>query len=382
VTAPRPKVLELVTLSDWGGAQGYVAALARHLRARYDVTVGCAPGGPLINRLHADGVSVVEIPTLTRTLNVIDDVRTFLWLVKFMRRERFAIVHCHSTKAGLIGRLAARIAGVPGIMFTAHGWPFTSGWSTAVRVASTIAERVIARLTTVIVCVADHVRAEALRLRIGRPDQLEVVHNGVDPGPWIGAAPSAPRVRGDGTRVVMVGRLQAPKDPLTLLRAWPSVPEPHTLALVGDGPLRHSVEALIDELGLTGRVKLMGARSDVPEILSTAGVFVLATRWEGLPMAVIEAMMGGLPVVASDVGGVSEAVQHGATGLLVPAGDAVSLAQALRALVDDPERCREYGEAGRRRALAQFTEARMVADIDRIYARVLDGVARVAVRHA
>jgi glycosyltransferase involved in cell wall biosynthesis len=169
---------------------------------------------------------------------------------------------------------------------------------------------------------------------------------------------------------------------MTLVRAWASVPAPHTLAFVGDGPLRQPVEALVAELGLTGRVTLMGARRDVPDILARAGIFVLATLWEGLPLAVIEAMMSGVPVVASNVGGVAEAVQHGATGLLVPPGDAGALSDALRALLDDAERRREYGEAGRQRALAHFTEARMVADIDRIYTRVLDGLAPIAVRPA
>jgi glycosyltransferase involved in cell wall biosynthesis len=152
--------------------------------------------------------------------------------------------------------------------------------------------------------------------------------------------------------------------------------------IVGDGPLRQPVEALIDQLGLSGRVIMMGARSDVPEILASAGLFVLATGGEGLPLAVIEAMMSGLPVVASNVGGVAEVVQHGATGLLVPAGDADALALALCALVGDAGRRRQFGDAGRRRALAQFTEAHMVAEIDRIYARILEGLPRVAVRPA
>jgi glycosyltransferase involved in cell wall biosynthesis len=382
VTAPRPKVLELVTLSAWGGAQGYVAALARHLRERYDVTVGCAPGGPLLATLRADGVSVVEIPTLTRTLNVVADLRTLAWLIAFMRRERFAIVHCHSTKAGLIGRVAARMAGVPGIVFTAHGWPFTSGWSAAVRVATTMAERVVARLTTTIVCVAEHVRTEAARLRIGRPGQLCVVHNGVDPGPWLAASHNATRDAAGGARVIMVGRLQPPKDPCTLIKAWARIPEPHHLVLVGDGPLRSEVAALVGDLGLAQRVTLLGARADVPEILAGGDVFALVTQWEGLPLAVIEAMMSGLPVVASDVGGVAEAVRDGQTGILVPAGDVDALAAALRSLLDDPQRRTRYGEAGRARALAHFTVIRMVDEIDRIYRSILDRAGRVAVRPA
>jgi glycosyltransferase involved in cell wall biosynthesis len=380
--AAGPRVLELVTLSDWGGAQGHVLAVARHLKARYDMTVACAPGGPLIDSLHREGVRVVEIPSLVRAPNPLADI-TALWrLVAFMRQERFNIVHCHSTKAGFLGRVAARLAGVPGTVFTAHGWPFTAGWSPAVRIASTLAERAVARLSTAIICVSEHTRREALRLRIGRPEQLHVIYNGVDPGRWAPALSRGNRPAGEGHLTVMVARLQAPKDPVTLIEAWARVSRPHRLVLIGDGPLRPRLDALIATRGLADRVSLLGARDDVPRVLAQADVFVLSTRWEGFPLVIIEAMMCGLPVIATDVGGIAEAVEHQRTGMLVPPGRPDALADALNQMLNDGALRRINGEAGRQRALEQFTEARMVEQIDRVYTRALDGATRPAVRTA
>ena len=371
--SPRARVLELITLSDWGGAQEHVFALARGFRGTFDVTVACAPGGPLVERLRREGIPVVEIPSLRREPSPLDDLRTLVRLARWIRQERFALVHCHSTKAGLLGRIASRIAGVPGIIFTAHGWAFAGGWHPAVRVAAALAEMAAARISTAIICVAHHLRQEALRMRIGPPDRIVVVHNGVDPGPWLQDSPAGARSAraGDPCTAVMVCRLNDPKDPATLLDAWQRVGGPHRLLIVGDGPLRPGVELMAGRNGLADRVVMLGARGDVPALLRGADVFVLSSRWEGLPIVVIEAMLSGLPVVATDVGGVREVVVEGETGFLVPPQDPSALASALERLLGDAELRRQMGAAGRKRALAHFTEARMLADTAEVYARAL-----------
>lgn len=367
----RPRLLHLVTLSEWGGAQACVFALARGCGARYDVTVGCAPGGPLVSRLRAAGVRVVEIPSLVRDLSPLADLRTLWWLARWMRRERFAVVHCHSTKAGLLGRFAARLARVPGIVFTVHGWPFTGWWHPLFRSAVVFAERLAARVSTVIICVSEYDRRLALRMGIVPAEKLRVVHNGVDPNHW--RAPPAPETSNRSCQVVSVGRLTQQKDPVTLLRAWRMVDGPHRLAVVGEGPMRDDLTAMIALDGLTGRVDLLGACEDVSAVLRAADLFVLASRWEGHPLAVLEAMMSGLPVVATAVGGVPEQVLEGETGFLVPPEDPEALARALRRLLDDPNLRRRMGAAGRRRALACFTEARMLSETERLYESAMTG---------
>ena len=371
-----PRVLQVITLSDWGGAQQCVLSLARGLRERYEMVVACGAGGPLVDRLRHEGIRVIEVGSLTRTPHVLRDIETLRILVRLMREEGFALVHCHSTKAGFLGRIAARLAGVPAIVFTSHGWQFAGGWPSWLRLAMIAAEWMTARVSTVIICVSEHDRRVALAHRIGRPDRLIVIQNGVDPAPWmasddvrsgLGAAP-CPRT------AVMVGRLTAQKDPVTLLEAWRRVPGTHRLLLVGDGPLRADVEAAIRRDAAADRVEVLPPTTDIPALMRTAHVFVMSSRWEGLPLAVIEAMMSGLPVVATRVGGVPELVAEHETGLLVPPGDPEALAAALRRMLDEPSLAYRLGQAGRRRALARFTESRMLAEMDAVYARVLGGV--------
>lgn len=375
-----PRLLQLITLSDWGGAQQYVLSLARGLRDQYDVTVACAPGGPLVDRLHREGIRVIEVPSLVRMPHPLLDLKALRFLVRLMRGEQFALVHCHSTKAGLLGRIAARMAGVPVVLFTAHGWQFVGDWPLLLRLAMAAAEWLAARLSTAIICVSDYDRQIALRMGIGTPERLVVVHNGVDPAPWLGNGQGAPDPP-DGQRpstAVMVGRLTIQKDPAALLEAWHRVDRSHRLIMVGDGPLLTDLKTQIQRDGLADRVLLLDPTSDIPSLLRTADVFVQCSRWEGLPLAIIEAMMSGLPVVGTRVGGVAEVVGDGETGLLVPRQDPEALSSALNRLLHDPGLRGRMGEAGRRRALERFTEARMLAATAEVYARAL----RVAVQEA
>lgn len=378
------RVLELITLSDWGGAQQCVLSLATGLRDGYDVTVACGPGGPLVTKLRDRGIRVIEVESLVRTPHPLHDLSTLWTLIRLMRQERFSLVHCHSTKAGLLGRTAAWLAGVPAIIFTAHGWQFVGDWSSALRRCMVAAEWMVARLSTAIICVSEYDRQVAMQKHIGRPGQLIVIHNGVDPAPWlVGDERDDPRA--DIARpctAVMVGRMTAQKDPATLIEAWRRVRGPHRLVLVGEGPLRSALEAQIRREGLADRVTLLASTTDIPSLLRTADLFVMSSRWEGLPLAIIEAMLTGLPVVGTSVGGVPEIVVDGETGFLVPPKDVDALASTLYRLLEDPNLRRRMGEAGRRRALAHFTESRMLAETAAVYARALEATARPAAQSA
>jgi glycosyltransferase involved in cell wall biosynthesis len=335
----------------------------------------------LVDRLCHEGIRVVEVGSLTRTPHVRRDIEALRVLVRLMHEGDFGLVHCHSTKAGFLGRIAARLAGVPAVVFTSHGWQFVGEWPSWLRLAMLTAEWMTAWLSTAIICVSKYDRQVAIAHHIGRPDKLFVVQNGVDPTPWVASGDShhKPADASCPRTAVMVGRLAPPKDPVMLLEAWRRVPGNHRLILVGDGPLRVDVETAIRREALRDRVEVLPPTTDIPALMRTAHVFVMSSRWEGLPLAIIEAMMSGLPVVATKVGGVPEIVSENETGLLVPTGDPEALAAALKRILDEPSLAYRMGQAGRRRALARFTEARMLAETNALYARVLAGRVRTSV---
>ncbi len=367
-----PHLVLVVTLSEWGGAQSYVYQLAQAARVRHDVTVLCGPGGSLVKRLRADGIPVVEIPAFRRGLHPLRDAQAFGQLTRFLSRARVDLLHANSTKAGLLSRLAAHRAGVRAVVFTAHGWAFTEGRSRLTRWLLAQAERIAATMTTRVICVSQHDHDLAARLGVAHPESMTVIHNGIDPVSLSqDGRENFRRALGIGAEpvVIMVGRLAPPKDPVALLEALGGLPAGH-IVVAGDGPLRPRVEGAARRLEL-GRVSLLGFREDIPGLLQACDIFALPSHWEGLPLAVIEAMMAGLPVVATRVGGVPELVEHGVTGLLVPAGDVGALREALGALLADRELRARMGAAGRQRALERFTAQRMVRDTMDLYDRLV-----------
>jgi glycosyltransferase involved in cell wall biosynthesis len=294
-----------------------------------------------------------------------------LELAALMRRERPDIVHANSSKAGILGRLAAVLAGVPVRVFTAHGWAFNA----ASGPASTLyrwADRLMAPLTSVTICVSEREREAGIAARTCRAGRTVVIPTAVDAG-------AAPPVRREGRApvVVFVGRLAAPKDPVTLVRALAAVRgSAFTARIVGDGPERPAVEAEIRAASLLEHVELAGERRDVRRLLEDADVFVLSSRSEGAPLSILEAMAAGLPVVATAVGGIPEIVDDGTTGLLVPPGDAAALAAALERLLADAGLRARMGAAGWERVRERFDLAQLRRAHLEVYERELARVGR------
>ena len=346
---PRPRVLLVITLAEVGGAQSYVAALLPALADRYEVVLAAYGEGPLVEEAARAGVRFVPLQHVRRAIHPVRDLAGFVELARLFRRERPQVVHASSSKAGVLGRLAAAATRVPVRFFTVHGWAFSAYTGLASRLYR-VSDRLMAPLTTVTICVSEQELAAGLEAGTCRAERSVVIHNAVD-------VSAAPRSRHDrpAPRLIAVGRLKAPKDFVTLVRALARLPEGGFEALiVGDGPDRGEVEAEIVKLGAEGRVQLAGERSDVPALLADSDVFVLSSRSEGLPVSVLEAMAAELPVVASNVGGLGELVVDGETGLLVPSGDPAALAEALGRLLDDRELRQKLGAAGRARAEASF----------------------------
>jgi glycosyltransferase involved in cell wall biosynthesis len=356
-----------ITRPDFGGAQAHVLALLRAGQGRREQHLATGSEGPLTEAARAMGVLTHILPTLDNPLHPLRDAQATRDAYRLIRRLRPAIVHAHSSKAGLVARLAARLAGVPAI-FTAHGWAFTEGTPRGRRAIALLGELLAARCSSRIICVSRYDRELALRYRVGRPGQLVTIHNGVaDVAPALLAAPGC----GMPVRLVMVARLSPQKDAACLIRAAGALSGNWEILFVGNGELLPSAARLAAEMGLEGRVLFLGARRDVPEILAASHVFVLASRYEGLPISIIEAMRAGLPVVASSVGGVPELVTDGENGFLVPRGDIGAMAEALQRLIDDPGLRERMGQRSRERYLAEFTLERMVRETERVYEEVL-----------
>lgn len=357
-------ILYVITRGDTiGGAQVHVADLSRRMIADgHLATVAIGSYGPFFDELAASDIPVVHAASLQKSINPVRDARAVLELRSIIKRINPDLVSCHSSKAGIIGRIAAHVSDTPCI-FTAHGWSFTDGKSRQSRFIYSRTERLLAPWAENIVCVSEHDRQLGLQAGISA-SRLTTIHNGM---PAISSDYIASPVSEKPMRLVMIARFDAQKDQKTLIRAVASVPDVD-VEFVGDGPTIQACMSLVKQLGLTERVKFLGARSDVPRILSRADAFALISNWEGFPRSTLEAMRAGLPVVVSNVGGAAEAVVSGITGFTVPRGDVQAVSQAISELANDADLRQRMGNAGLARFEDAFTFERMYRSTSDIYA--------------
>ena len=360
------KIMYIVTQADRGGAQMHLLELASAMRELCEVHVAAGEEGFLTTACRAQGITVHVLPHLRRAHNLLSDTIA-LWETRaLLRAQKPDLIHVHTFKAGFIGRLAAWSLGIP-VVYTIHAWL----WGTAAvsRTASLLAlplERIAARWCDRIITVARAGEDLVRRYRIASPGKVVTIHNG------IGDSPSLARHTRNITPIItMVARFTAGKDHEQLIRAFATLPQRARLWLVGDGETRIQMEQLVRTLGLSGRIEFLGEREDVPELLVKSDIFVLASESEMFPISILEAMRAGLPVVASDVGGVCEAVVHGKTGLLVPKGDTFALANALSVLIEKEDQRCCLGHAGRESFAVSFQRDVMRERLHRLYSEVL-----------
>jgi glycosyltransferase involved in cell wall biosynthesis len=354
------RVLYVITKAEHGGAQTHVLDLLRGLSAIEKCLVA-GEDGPLVAQARKLSIPCTVLPSLVHRISPGCDLGAIRELRRLIRRVRPDIVHCHSSKAGFVGRLAARLEGVPTV-FTAHGWGFSEGIPWPRRVVALWAERLAARWTNALIVVSQFDRDLALRFGVGAPSRIRVVYNGVPDVPQR-AKPS----EGGPVVATMVARFTPQKDHLTLLQAARLVDGDWRLVLVGDGPTRPAVERFVERNRLAHRVSFLGLRDDVPDILARSHVFCLVSNWEGLPISVIEAMRAGLPVVATDVGGVRELVVHGRTGLLCRRQDPEHVAECLSSVLDSAYRRALLGANGRARYEESFSVEPQLAAVEAVY---------------
>ena len=363
------KIAFVITRSDdIGGAQIHVRDLSTALRtAGHDAVVLAGTDGVLADELRARSVPYYSLRHLAREVGPVDDLRCFSELRETLRQIQPDIISTHSTKAGFLGRIAGKTLGIP-TLFTAHGWGFTEGRPPLQALAFWAVERSTAAWAARIITVCESDRKAAVRARVTSSDRLVTIHNAMpDIDETLRAKPGV-----SPAKLVMVARLSRWKDQPMLLHALAGLKDlDWHLEFVGDGPLRSELEELTHSLGLTSRVTFLGFRRDVSERLAEAQVFLLTSKWEGFPRSILEAMRAGLPVVASDVGGVQESVVDGLTGFVIPRGDGARLRECLRQLITSSELRIKMGEAGRARYEEMFTFDRLVKRTTKVYEVVL-----------
>lgn len=359
-----------------------MAQILTHLdRRRFEPVLLTAGEGWLTLEARRLEVRVHPLKHLVRPIRPLRDLLALVEILRVLRSERPDVLHLHSSKAGILGRLAGRLAGVPRVLFTAHGFSFHQRLSRPALAATVTLERMLAPLADAIVPVSRYDHDRALAFRLCAPERLVVVENGVDTRRFDGKERKKARellgAADDRLLVGTVARFAFPKDHALLLRAVAPLlleRDDLQLVLVGSGPGQGAAVELALSLSLGDRVAFLGDREDVPELLAGLDLFVLASRFEAMPMTVLEAMASGLPVVASRVGGVPELVEEGITGLTVPADDEVALREAIAGLLADAGRRTAMGEAGRRRAMDRFELRRTIRRLEGLYAPDLDRV--------
>jgi len=384
--------MRIIARLNIGGPARHAIILSDRLRHRgYETLLVLGSPGPTEGSFEdltaSPAFRVFKLPALGRRVRPFADLRVGLSLVKLIRTERPDIVHTHTAKAGALGRLAAFVCNMTRhdgqkclVVHTFHGNVLSGYFGRATTTLTRLMEQALARITDVIITISETQRREIVdKFRIAPTDKVAVVPLGLDFGEIQNSAEDR-SIRSElviGSNDVVfgyVGRFVPIKDLPTLMSAFAIVIErvpSAKLLLVGDGDRRHEIESLAAGIRIGDAVRFTGWRRDIGRVYGGVDVVVLASRNEGTPVALIEALAAGRPVVATRVGGVIDVVRDGETGLLVPPGNANALADAMIRLALSASERERMGAAGRRQMIDQFTSDRLVKNIDALYSTAL-----------
>ncbi len=379
----RIRVLRIIARLNIGGPAIHATLLHERLdRQRFQSTLvtGTEEAGEgNYLELHGRTADVEIIPDLGREIRPLSDLQTLWRLVRLMRRLRPHVVHTHTAKAGAVGRAAAVLAGVPVVVHTFHGHVLRGYFSPAKTAVYRAIERGLASRTDRLLAVTTRVRDELVALGVGEAARYRAVPLGFDLAPLLSAERRRGELRaeldlGDAPLVGIVARLVPIKAHEVFLAAAARVRAELPAArflVVGDGELRQALEQQTAALGLADAVRFLGWRADIDRLYADLDVVALTSRNEGSPVALIEAMASGVPVVSTEVGGVADVVEHGVSGLLAPMDDAEGIAKHVLTLLAGPELRRTMGLHGRQTVAATYGADRLVSDIETLYEELL-----------
>ena len=341
--------------------------------ARYRSTLVTGSGGPLLDEARSHGIEVVVIPELVSPISPRQDAIALARILAVLRERHVDVVHTHSAKAEVLGRVAARSLGTRRVVHTMHGFPFHAFQSALTQGTYVQIERSLSRVTDVYLAIGTGVAVEMIQRGLARPEQIRTIGPAVDSPTVITSPATRARARlllgiGDDVLVVgTVGRMDYQKAPEILIEAVSRLKTRAMLVWAGDGPLLDAARRQVAELGLQDRILLLGNRADVPTILPAFDVFAMASRYEGLPCVIVEAQQSGIPVVATAVNAVSDVVIPGESGLLVPPGRVDLLASALDHALANPHLAHQWVRNARSQLGARYAPETLGAVLDEVY---------------
>jgi glycosyltransferase involved in cell wall biosynthesis len=371
----------VITRLELGGAQTHVLSLIRGIdRDKYNVFLFSAAAGELADAAAAiPGLIFIRSRFLDRTIHPLKDCFALIALFFIIKKNRIDVVHTHSSKAGILGRAAARLAGVRRIVHTVHGWSFNDHQPAFVRRCYVGLERYCARFTDALIIVSAHDHQTGFRERIQPRGAYALIRCGIDASGFAvtdgrGTAREALGFQVSDKVVGMIACFKPQKAPLDFVAMAVRVKRQCPAAkflLIGDGVLRPAIIEAVQNAGLDQDFVLAGWRRDIPVLLSAMDVFVLTSLWEGLPIAVMEAMAAGVPVLVTDTGGVREIIHSGENGYCVPPGNVDAMTQKVMELLNDPElRDRFSTNAQRLMNGDEFSTDHMLRCVESVYAGI------------
>lgn len=363
------RIVQIITrMDDVGGAQIHVRDIVGGLKESghdvYMITGGKRNMHPSIEQ---KGISLIFCKHLIRDLSLISDVKAVLEIRKFVKEISPDIIATHSSKAGVIGRIVGYTLRIPTV-FTAHGWSYTEGVSTKKRRLYIVIEKVMGWFSNRVITVSEYDKQLALKYKVLPERKMETIHNGVH-GTGINVRE---KNHNKHLNIIMVARFAPPKQQLYLLKVLNQMRHIEwEISFAGDGPELQEAKDYVESVGLGKRVSFLGNREDITDLLQQSDLFVLISDWEGLPLSVLEAMRCGLPIIASDVGGVKEAVVHSENGYLIPKSDGNELLEKLTYILMNRSLSFEMGKKSRQLYEERFTYAEMYSKTVNYYEKMI-----------
>ncbi len=377
------KIAHIITKMELGGAQQNTLYTLKHLnREKFETILISGKGGMLTQETFLSLTNrVFFIGELVRKINPLFDFIALIKIWHLLKKEKINLVHTHSSKAGILGRWAAKLAGVPYIIHTYHGFGFNDYQKWPVRWLFIGIERITAFITAKLVVVSGENTKKAMANKIGKKNQYVVIHSGVK----IKELSFNPIIKKEKRKefgfrdedfvIGMIACFKPQKDPLSFIllahKVSACLPQAKFL-LVGDGLLRPSIEKLISKLNLQEKIQLPGWRRDIPQLIQSFDIMVLTSLWEGLPRVFLEAMVLGVPVVATNVDGAREVIKNGINGFLVPPKDVASMAEKVVYLFKNEEKRKKMGIQSKTMLSSSFDIDQMVKEIEKLYEQLVN----------